>query len=284
MGDSAAMAVDTLTYAFNLVAERMKNRSESGLEPDLTGRYGNDEEAINRALRIHARSKRKRLVQLELIPPLISLMTLVVVIGFILNKAIRILILDAHRSAAQQSNPNLIVMGVFSVLNLCLDFLNVFCFARAKHAMGFSTIDEEDMELVVADSDGDDDSYENGSVSPAASPRRPGSSRIKPKTKRIKKRAPAYAHLSSSSGDNLGAEAGPPRLYKKSCRGDFQVDMNQMVGLEEAHLDHRDVEINGFDRHFQPDPMSDIKINAKEKANLNMCSAFTVSTVGPIFF
>jgi hypothetical protein len=68
------------------------------------------------------------------------------VTGFVLNKAIQVLILDAKRDISLQADPNVELMMLFSCLNLLLDFLNVFCFAKAKHALGFETNPDEDQD------------------------------------------------------------------------------------------------------------------------------------------
>jgi len=163
MGDSAAMIVDALTYLFNWIAERKKNRfdeqyvdDESRRRQDLvpsTDVY-NDENAENggddatrttsrvdpeRELRMRERAKRKMVLELEIVPPAISVTTLLVVIAFVMRRAILILALDMHRSRAKQANPNINLMLAFSIFNLALDGLNVFCFAKAKHLFGYAT-------------------------------------------------------------------------------------------------------------------------------------------------
>jgi Co/Zn/Cd efflux system component len=132
MGDSAAMTVDALTYLFNWYAERQKQAYKEKLKGIATGKAFLE--------------YRKYTYQLELIPPLLSVSTLLVVTGFVLNKAIQVLILDAKRDISEQADPNVELMMLFSCLNLLLDFLNVFCFAKAKHALGFETKPDEDQD------------------------------------------------------------------------------------------------------------------------------------------
>lgn len=152
MGDSAAMAVDALTYGFNLYAEREKNEvndaTRGGEEPEIelsAGRIGDETNTTNHGperLKLERQLQiRRRHLHLELVPPLMSVSILLIVIGFVLHKAIRTLILDAHRSPKEQSIPNLVLMMTFSCLNLLLDVVNVTCFARAKHLMGYNTED-----------------------------------------------------------------------------------------------------------------------------------------------
>jgi hypothetical protein len=129
LGDSAAMMVDALTYLFNWFAERQKLFYASKLDqPGHSTSY--------------ILEYRKYTYQLELVPPLLSVSTLLIVTGFVLNKSIRILILDSKRDASQQADPNVTLMIIFSVLNLLLDGVNVGCFALAKHALGYKTREE----------------------------------------------------------------------------------------------------------------------------------------------
>jgi Co/Zn/Cd efflux system component len=132
VGDSAAMMVDAFTYLFNWYAERQKQ----GYVEQLKVQNGGMSKLLYR----------KYTYQLELVPPLFSVSTLIVVTVLVLKKAIHVLILDARRDRSQQTNPNLQLMILFSFLNLLLDVFNVFCFARAKHAVGYQTTMEEGME------------------------------------------------------------------------------------------------------------------------------------------
>jgi Co/Zn/Cd efflux system component len=137
MGDSAAMFVDALTYLFNLVAERRKSCFE---EEQCDGVVDQDPVIT---CRMRQRAKRKMTLHLELVPPLVSVTSLIIVTAFVLRKAIRVLILDIYRDISKQGDPNINLMLVFSCVNLALDFVNVFYFARANHLMGYDTHIEE---------------------------------------------------------------------------------------------------------------------------------------------
>jgi Co/Zn/Cd efflux system component len=130
MGDAAAMIVDAMTYLFNWIAERRKNHLDS-----LVSGLANP-----------ARTKRKLELHMEIVPPLISVVTLVIVIILVLRRSVHILVLDRHRSRDQQGNPNVGLMMIFSILNLFLDALNVFCFAQAKHLTGYSATNNDETE------------------------------------------------------------------------------------------------------------------------------------------
>lgn len=122
LADSAAMFVDALTYLFNLLAETLKNRPYSEKEKRMPA---------------HVRHYRRRLhrLYLELIPPLISVSTLMVVTIFAFRDSITVLLgKDSPESASDEPNVN--IMLLFSALNLGLDAVNVTCFARAGQSVG----------------------------------------------------------------------------------------------------------------------------------------------------
>jgi Co/Zn/Cd efflux system component len=120
MADCAAMAVDAITYLFNFFAEKTKHREiteeEKLLDPDV----------------LQSRLKLIRLY-LELIPPLISVTTLLVVTIVSLKQAIEVLL----ENEPVDNPPDVILMLIFSGLNLLLDAVNVRCFASAEdHFVG----------------------------------------------------------------------------------------------------------------------------------------------------
>mmetsp|Transcript_25287 Transcript_25287/g.38936 ORF Transcript_25287/g.38936 Transcript_25287/m.38936 type:complete len:353 (-) Transcript_25287:39-1097(-) len=169
MGDSAAMFVDALTYLFNWIAERRKNKFDETWEQE---HQSDDEVDIEKQKLERERAKRKMVLKMELIPPLISVTTLVGVTIMVSKQAIRVIILDVHRDESEQANPNVNLMLIFSSMNLGLDILNVFCFAKANHALGYETSHEHSKEggrkneyegLVTSD---DEDSYDDGYEEP----------------------------------------------------------------------------------------------------------------------
>lgn len=95
-------------------------------------------------------------MHLEIVPPLMSVSILLIVISFVLHNSIHTLVLDANRSKEEQSEPNLRIMMVFSSLNLLLDLVNVSCFARAQHLMGFNTDAQKEVKEVQQYSDDDE--------------------------------------------------------------------------------------------------------------------------------
>lgn len=164
IGDSAAMIVDSMTYGFNLYAERKKNEDVEQIiqtteiemncqldDNDTDDIITTDNDSYNlERIRL---SKRKKILHYELVPPVLSVSVLLVVTGFVLYGSISTLILDTNRSEDEQSTPNLIIMMSFAIFNLFLDLFNVCCFARAKHLLGYKTESDKD----IYDNDDDDD-------------------------------------------------------------------------------------------------------------------------------
>jgi Co/Zn/Cd efflux system component len=115
MADCAAMSVDVLTYLFNFFAERIKH---SELSPDMPAADG-------------IRHRELRRLYLELFPPLLSVTTLLVV-TIVATYQAAITIMADDKNLGDQ--PDVVIMLVFSGLNLILDMVNVTCFARAGQA------------------------------------------------------------------------------------------------------------------------------------------------------
>jgi Co/Zn/Cd efflux system component len=125
--DAEAMSVDALTYLFNLYAERIKHRPYSEEELKMPAQTRDYRRDLSR-------------LYLELVPPLISVCTLIVVTVLATK--------DAYDSLRQDESEvvddvDVNIMIVFSGLNLLLDVVNVFCFARANQAFGLSDIKRE---------------------------------------------------------------------------------------------------------------------------------------------
>ncbi len=158
MGDAIAMTVDAFTYGFNLIAERMKHRPHVQL-PWLKNDFNNIQSNMctqQDIERRNARAKRKQTLVLELVPPLISVITLIAVTSFILHQSISVLISEARQTSnSSQSKPNMNIMLAFSCLNLLVDIVNIMFFSKADHAFGYETFDDEDEEFLQVESSGD---------------------------------------------------------------------------------------------------------------------------------
>ena len=124
--DALAMSVDALTYLFNLCAERVKHRPITEQE---------------RQLPVNVRNyRRERLrLYLELIPPLISVVTLIMVTVGAIQEATDSL-MDPNQD---DEDVSVGLMFWFSLANLFLDFFNVACFAKAHQAYGLTAVKKE---------------------------------------------------------------------------------------------------------------------------------------------
>jgi hypothetical protein len=141
--DSEAMMVDAATYLFNFLAERYKRKSlERGQqqgrttcemclaeEPDIDGAHVGHE----RQARAHDQlddDARPQNLYLELIPPAVSVVALTVVTSLALSNAAATLVPSPGQPSA--GPVNLTIVLAFSLANLLLDIVNVFCFSRIK--------------------------------------------------------------------------------------------------------------------------------------------------------
>ena len=105
------MMVDVVTYLFNFLAEHHKQGT-----PGMS-----------------ARELRLRRLYLELIPPFISVATLIAVTIMALKDAFKTLV---NKDDTPEGQPDVSIMLLFSGFNLLLDILNVHCFARVDQAVG----------------------------------------------------------------------------------------------------------------------------------------------------
>lgn len=115
------MYVDVVTYLFNFLAERLKHQ-------------------VHKSSSIEPRNGRLYRLYLELIPPFVSVVTLLVVTILGLKAAIETL---REAPKDQTNQPDIRIMLWFSGMNLLLDFVNVTCFARVDHAMGMSQLQNQ---------------------------------------------------------------------------------------------------------------------------------------------
>eukprot|EP00557_Chaetoceros_sp_GSL56_P006114 CAMPEP_0176493364 /NCGR_PEP_ID=MMETSP0200_2-20121128/9510_1 /TAXON_ID=947934 /ORGANISM="Chaetoceros sp., Strain GSL56" /LENGTH=268 /DNA_ID=CAMNT_0017891023 /DNA_START=66 /DNA_END=869 /DNA_ORIENTATION=+ len=122
IADSAAMFVDSATYLFNI--ERLKRREIR------------QEEQEEYPVTVLAHKLKLERNYLELIPPLISVATLLYVTFVTFGASIHTLThSEEENSSADQGQPNVKVMMFFSIMNLLLDIVNVTCFARVNQAI-----------------------------------------------------------------------------------------------------------------------------------------------------
>ncbi|GBG34836.1 Hypothetical Protein FCC1311_110582 [Hondaea fermentalgiana] len=126
LGDAASMVVDSLTYALNMLAERRKG------------------------LGISERTR----IKLELFIPLASVTALFATSVYVLEQAITT-ILDPPASSQTGDT----TMLVFSTVNLVIDVISVFNFARVNRLLGYAVTDvlEAEAGQGVEDDDVEDD-------------------------------------------------------------------------------------------------------------------------------
>lgn len=133
LADCEAMAVDALTYLFNLCAERIKHRP-----------FTEKELSLPKAVRDRQRAKLR--LYLELFPPLISVITLITVTIITLREAFGTLFGEGE---AESEDVDIWIMLIFSGGNLLLDVVNVFCFARADQAFGLPAMSQRHVRDLV---------------------------------------------------------------------------------------------------------------------------------------
>jgi Co/Zn/Cd efflux system component len=296
MGDSAAMIVDSVTYLFNYVAERKKHQFDTATTSQPMDQNALSDDPI-KAERIRKRNRRKMVLQLEIIPPTISVTTLIIVTIFVTKKAIRILRLDMHRSRSEQHLPNINLMLAFSLLNLVLDGLNVFCFARAKHLMGYATsitipMDQNcttSMDHTIADEDtlskNQTDNYDTNHTNPITTT---GSVKTcttgVPSAGSQQKVGPGYSQVPSRHHDNgsipVATSTGTVRNSHNtmsSVGGDHDLTMDDLersgTVRKEIHFHHPNME-HHHDQHRTSEQRRSPGIHDHD-TNLNMCSAYT---------
>lgn len=133
MADAAAMSIDALTYLFNLGAEWCKNQPLSEEMRQLSSE--------EQAYRVELRTQ-----YLELIPPSISVVILIVITIVTTIQAVESLMGEID-GTAEEVDVSVALMFGFSAANLLLDIVNVTCFSRAKVNYGMDVVKEETIRI-----------------------------------------------------------------------------------------------------------------------------------------
>jgi Co/Zn/Cd efflux system component len=124
LGDSSAMMVDSFTYFLNWLAEKRKVHLTQATYSAHCSHLSEKQWNLQ---------NQKTILYLELLPPLLSVTTLIIVMTIVTHKAGHILYNDwRHHGDTTDNVPNIDLMFGFSLFNLALDCMNVFCFARSK--------------------------------------------------------------------------------------------------------------------------------------------------------
>jgi Co/Zn/Cd efflux system component len=234
MADAAAMIVDAFSYLFNWFAERQKQFNATKLS--------------QRGLStLYILEYRRSTYQLELVTPLLSISTLLVLTGFMLNKSIRTLVMDSKRDVSEQADPNVKLMFIMSVLNLMLDMMNVLCFASSKLASaGYSSTNRALLNSSHAD--------HNMDGIPTS----------------VQDKADVYSEddeeIQNLSHDNSFEDR------RKQLEEEYD-DSTSEVEIEASLMKPLEMEAPTGSHETSRD-------EENHKSNLNMCSAFTVRTKG----
>lgn len=272
MGDSAAMAIDALTYLFNFFAERRKSRFEEYYQ--RTHSLASLPKDPARRLRLKQRAKRKMTLRMELIPPILSVTTLVFVTAIVLHGSIHMLQLDAHRDRTEQGDPNVNLMLIFSSLNLVLDIVNVMCFARAKRLCGYETIPKH-----VVPGEIIQPTNSNGSLSPLPNPRAQYAQLGQTQDLSSDEEEDDFFTQALKQADDEeifeDEEQQGGRSKKRQMKSDAASDDTDPISNHAPKLKNG----NGIHRPHHNGDDDDTEDGIQEEANLNMCSAYTVSGV-----
>jgi len=132
MGDSAAMCVDALSYAMNLIAERQKRNvddpiSNQSIKSETCTEKNESVPTWEHNQFYPDNRGRRRKCVLELVPPILSIIVLLLVTVIMTRKAVNNLLAD---QSLPRTSPNTLIMAIFSSLNLLLDILNLLYFMR----------------------------------------------------------------------------------------------------------------------------------------------------------
>jgi Co/Zn/Cd efflux system component len=131
LGDSSAMMVDSMTYFLNWIAEKRK----IGLSQNQFASHSSELSEQQWEWQ-----RQKSILYLELLPPLVSVSTLLVVTSIVTHKAAAVLyaVWSHQENESSHNEPNIDLMFGFSCFNLMLDMLNVFCFAKTRVSWGYT--------------------------------------------------------------------------------------------------------------------------------------------------
>jgi Co/Zn/Cd efflux system component len=131
MADAQAMSIDALTYLFNLAAEHVKNQPLS-------------KASLLLSLKEQARRLELRKLYLELVPPAISVVVLIMITAKTFLEAFNTLrenpAAQAGDGEEEEEDVSVQLMLGFSAANLLLDIINVMCFHRANSMYGLDVV------------------------------------------------------------------------------------------------------------------------------------------------
>ena len=272
LADTMAMSVDAFTYLFNLFAERLKHHNSSIF-------LGNTKGISHQEL---ARRRKKLRLYLEFIPPLLSVLALILVSLHALKEAMYTIISHHDTSTDNLSNneddvPNVHMMLFFSTLNLGLDIMNVTCFAKAKNFTlgGIRGLEDKSDNISSVDYSSKNSDVENvlhrdlESDQDTFSERKHLVPKIDTGNDDIRDGIVEYGsnQLSNTTGVYMQPD-GELSILKNSSRDKINMISN---GASSECTD------NNNDNDNINDVLSEASSEESSGLNLNMCSAYTVS-------
>lgn len=265
LGDSCAMIVDSMTYVLNWFAERRKKTLDFCVNDGLND--DEDPEVAAAAARLRKRNNRKTVCWLEIVPPMVSVSTLIIVTILIIKDSV-ITVMQVARGELQSDPPNIPLMFGFSTANLALDLFNVFCFSRAKYFLGvlrgYSTVvdvadcDSQVLTEVVSNADSSQEgaTFEKQVGEPASSSISTG--------------------VSMASGDVDPGHDGKTNLtlLTKQTAHAVRSESGISAVTSESNTEHQSG-VNATSETVKNDLTHHGGEKAKRRGNLNMCSAYT---------
>jgi hypothetical protein len=264
LGDTAAQIIDCIDYCINFYAERRKHTFDQRYQaPPINTLMMTPA----RALQLRERAKRKAVLFWEVVPPMISVTCLVGVTAYVLEDSITTLIADfTTKPKSQQDDVNLTLVLTLQLVNLCIDVLDLSCFAKIHHLRGFDTM------------------HHHGNKPLSSTPPMVNET-IKPEDKeevedRTLFNVPHKDDDDVEGGETLKEEEVQPIVAPCSCcdhtKNIFDVSRfttNVTAGEDESKTaEAGDVvspstDVGGDDENYR---------DGGDQANLNMCSAYTV--------
>jgi hypothetical protein len=252
LGDTAAQIVDCVDYCINFYAERRKHSFDQRYQDPSSP----DELTPERALQLRERAKRKAVLFWEVVPPMISVTCLVGVTMYVLEDSIRTLIGDFTTTPkSQQGNVNLTLVLTLQLINLVVDVTDVTCFAKIHHLRGFETMHQPlaiktDGENIVPEEHDGDIALSNVQQQHADMEVGCGGSLLKEEVQSIIEEPSSHAGAVDEAKDE--DDVAPNANVDHETKGTSTVETVNASHPVVCHDDHVD------------------------KANLNMCSAYTV--------
>lgn len=291
IADTLAMSVDAFTYLFNLLAERLKHSSL------LLGR------SVDGISKRELTRRRKELrLYLELLPPLLSVIALIIVSIQTFKDAVITIVQQQHPLMSSSGNdintedePNVGMMLFFSCLNLMLDIMNVTCFSKAKNfsiggmdglAIQLQKGTEGQQQEDETENLSSDEEHGNGRRIDVESGTQTMSERsqlLEKETSDTKDYYYGTNSVSDSHQQSICSASASESEDDDLCNDDDHrvvIKNNQYVNRTDRGYKKRKPDVDddlseGSDNDYDSDISVALSEESEEGLNLNMCSAYT---------